>query len=336
MNQEKSLLRNTISLYIRMLFSVCINLYVSRIALKALGVDDFGIYNVVGGVIVLLGFINSSMSIASSRFLTLAMGRKNEAELQRIYNAAFVLHLSIAFIVFMLAETIGLWIVNCYLNIKADRIVAANYLYQFSIGAAIISFVQVPFLAMIMSDERMSVYARIDITNNLLKLAAGIAIGYFLFDRLIYYGFFLFLASIVVLLLYWGYCKKHYGKYKLSLIWDWRTIKPMMFFSGWDLLGCGGVSIQLQGRQILINRFFEVAMNAANGIALTVGSTLSVFTNNIIMAFRPRIIKCYSQGDMDRMSIYYEYAMIISLLLMNIVLVPLLLNLDFILSIWLI
>lgn len=333
---NNSLFKNTIALYIRMLFSVCINLYVSRIALKALGVDDFGVYNVVGGIIVLLGFINSSMGIATSRFLTLAIGRKNEAELQRVYNAAFVLHLTIALIVFILAETIGLWIVNGYLNIAEDRIVAANYLYQFSVGAAIMSFIQVPFLAMIMSDERMSVYARIDITNNLLKLTAALAIGYILFDRLIAYGFLLFLASIAVFLMYWGYCKRHYGKYSLKLIWDWQTIKPMLYFSGWDLLGCGGVALQSQGRQIFINKFFTLALNAANGIALTVGSALSVFTNNVVLAFRPRILKNYSVSDFKMMSILTEKAMIIVLLLMSIIFVPLFICMDFVLGVWLV
>ena len=333
---NNSLLKNTIALYIRMVFSVCINLYVSRIALKALGVDDFGVYNVVGGIIVLLGFINSSMGIATSRFLTLAIGKKDEAELQRVYNAAFVLHLCIAFIVFILAETIGLWIVNGYLNLETDRIMAANFLFQFSVAAAIMSFVQVPFLAMIMSDERMSVYARIDITNNLLKLAAAIAIGFVVFDRLIVYGLLLFIASIAVFLMYWGYCKRHYGKYKLKITWDWLTIKPMLYFSGWDLLGCGGFALQSQGRQIFINKFFTLALNAANGIALTVGSALSVFTNNIVLAFRPRILKNYSVFDYQNMSYMTENAMIIVLLLMSVIFVPLFIEMDFILGIWLV
>lgn len=318
-----------------MLFSVCINLYVSRIALKSLGVDDFGVYNVVGGIIVLLGFINSSMGIATSRFLTLAIGKKDDAELQRVYNAAFVLHLSIALIVFILAETIGLWIVNGYLNIEADRIIAANFLYQLSVGAAIMSFVQVPFLAMIMSDERMNVYAWIDITNNLLKLAAAIAIGYIVFDRLITYGFLLLLASIAVFFLYFGYCKRHYGIFKLKFICDWQTIKPMLYFSGWDLLGCGGFALQSQGRQIFINRFFTVALNAANGIALTVGSALSVFTNNVVLAFRPRILKYYSVCDYYMMSNLLEKTMIIVLLLMSIIFVPLFICMDFVLDVWL-
>ena len=210
--ESNSLLKNTMALYIRMLFSVCTSLYVSRIILKALGVDDFGVYNVVAGIIVLLGFINSSMSIATSRFLTLAMGRKSEDELQKVYTAAFVLHLSIALLVFVLSETLGLWIVNCYLVIAPERLFAANMLYQFSVGLAIVSFVQVPFVAMIISDERMSVYARIDIVNNVLKLVAAIVISYILWDRLIIYGMLLFIASIFVLLLYLCYCKRNYSQ----------------------------------------------------------------------------------------------------------------------------
>ena len=333
--ESNSLLKNTMALYIRMLFSVCTSLYVSRIILKALGVDDFGVYNVVAGIIVLLGFINSSMSIATSRFLTLAMGRKSEDELQKVYTAAFVLHLSIALLVFVLSETLGLWIVNCYLVIAPERLFAANMLYQFSVGLAIVSFVQVPFVAMIISDERMSVYARIDIVNNVLKLVAAIVISYILWDRLIIYGMLLFIASIFVLLLYLCYCKRNYSQYKLNLHWDWDVIKPMLLFSGWDLLGCGGVSLQQQGRQILINKFFTVVHNAGNGMAIIVGSALSVFTSNVIVAFRPRIMKSYSIGDYEIMSKQTENTMFISLLLMSLVFVPLVLCLDTVLHIWL-
>lgn len=303
--------------------------------MKALGIEDFGIYTVVGGVIVLLGFINSSMSIASSRFLTMAIGREDEKEIQRVYNASLVIHLTIALLVLVLGESLGLWIVNSYLNIDPNRLLAANMLYQFSVGAAIMSFIQVPFVAMLMSDERMGVYAWIDITNNMLKLAAAVIIGLFYVDRLILYGLLLFIVSVVVLALYFFYCRIRYARFKLRLLWDWQVIKPMLSFSGWDLLGCGGVALQSQGRQILINRFFTVALNAANGIALTVGSALSVFTNNVVLAYRPRIIKHYSVGDYKTMSSLTEDAMLFVLLLMSIVFVPLFINMDFVLGVWL-
>lgn len=330
------LLKNTIALYTRMLFSVCVNLYISRVVLDVLGVDDFGIYNIVGGIVTLLSFINSSMSGSTSRFLTIAIGEHNEEKFSKTYNAAKHLHILIALTILILGETVGLWIVNGYLDIPIERITAANWVYQMSLFTMVVSILQVPYSSIVISIERLDIYAGIEILHILLKLAVVIALGYFGGDRLIMYGLLLLIVGIVVYLFYLLYCLKHFGQYKFTKSLNWDIIKPMMAFSGWDMLGWGGSSACTQGRQIFINKFFGVAMNAANGIANTASAALLSFTNNIVMAFRPRIIKHYAQEDYSGMQRLLELAIQVVILLMSFLLVPLFFCMEDILEIWLV
>lgn len=319
-----------------MIFSVCVNLYVSRVVLDVLGVDDFGIYNIVGGIVTLLSFINSSMSGSTSRFLTIAIGENNEEKLTKTYNAAKHLHILIALTILILGETVGLWIVNGYLDIPLERIYAANWVYQLSLLTMAISIIQVPYSSIVISMERLDIYAGIEILHILLKLAVVIVLGYFGGDRLIMYGVLLLVVGLVVYLIYHFHCSKQYGNYKFTRTPNWDVIKPMMAFSGWDMLGWGGSSACIQGRQIFINKFFGVAMNAANGIANTASAALLSFTNNIVMAFRPRIIKHYAQEDYQGMQKLIELAMQIVILLMCFLIVPLFFCMDDILDMWLI
>lgn len=330
------LLKNTIALYTRMLFSVCVNLYVSRVVLDVLGVEDFGIYNIVGGIVTLLSFINSSMSGSTSRFLTIALGEKNEKKLEKTYNAAKHLHMLIALAIFILGETIGLWIVNGYLDIPEQRMSVANWVYQLSLFTMVFSILQVPYSSLVISMERLDVYAGIEILHILLKLAVVIVLGYYSHDRLLFYAILLLAVGILVYYVYKFYCKIVYKQLQFSWEWNWRIIQPMLVFSGWDMLGWGGSSVCTQGRQIFMNKFFGVTMNAANGVANTASAALLSFTNNIVMAFRPRIIKHYAKEDYVGMQNLLELAIQVIILLMSFLLVPLFFCMKDILEIWLV
>ena len=334
--KQNSLFKNTISLYTRMIFSVCVNLYISRVVLDILGVEDFGIYNIVGGIVVLLGFINSSMSGSTSRFLTIAIGEDKEEKLRDTYNAAKHLHFCIALVVLLFGETFGLWLVNSYLDIPESRMAAANWVYQLSLITTAITIIQVPFSSIIISMERMDAYAGIEIANILLKLSVVLILKQLDTDRLVMYGVLLLVVAFIVYVIYSIFCKRHYGYLKFSKQLQWNVIKPMLTFSGWDLLGWGGYSASSQGRQIFINKFFGVAVNAANGMATTASSAITAFTNNIVMAFRPRIIKHYAAQDYPGMQKLEELALIVVILLMNFLMVPLLFCMQDILQVWLV
>ena len=336
MNNSNSLLKNTIALYIRMLFSVCVNVYISRVILNILGVDDFGVYSVVGGVVILLGFINSSMAGSTSRFLSVAIGENDNKKLANTYNAAKHLHFGVALLILLLGETVGLWIVNGYLEIPEERELVANIVYQLSLITVLFTIVQVPFSAIVISVERMDVYAKIEIANVLLKLAVVLLLPYCAYDRLLLYPLLLLVVAIIIYLLYKYYCRNAYKELKYDKTIRMNIIRPMLVYSGWDMLGWGGVSLSTQGRQIFINKFFGVALNAANGLASTASGAIQAFTNNVIMAFRPRIMKCYASRDFIEMQRLTELALIGTVLLMSFIFVPMILCMDYLLRVWLV
>lgn len=336
MDKSNSLLKNTIALYIRMLFSVCVNVYISRVILDVLGVEDYGVYSVVGGVVILLGFINSSMAGATSRFLSVALGDGNLKRLSDTYNAAKHLHFGVAILILLLGETLGLWIVNSYLEIPEGRELAANIVYQLSLITVLFTIVQVPFSAIVISMERMDVYAKIEIANVLLKLAVVLLLPYCVCDRLLLYPLLLLVVAIIIYLLYKYYCRNAYQELKYDRTIRMNIIRPMLVYSGWDMLGWGGVSMSTQGRQIFINKFFGVTFNAANGLAATASGAIQAFTNNVIMAFRPRIMKYFAAQNYSEMQRLTELALIGTILLMTVIFVPMILCMDFLLGVWLV
>lgn len=335
MDNNKRIVKNSIFLYFRMLFNVCINLYISRIILDILGVSDYGIYNIVGCIVVLLGFINSSLSGASSRFITFAIGTNDKNRLNETANSSVKLHLFISLIVFVISETIGLWLVNLYLDIPQDRVFAANCVYQFSILTTLFSINQVPYSALVISFEKMNVYAYIEILYSLLKLCSCLVLLYISFDRLIGYGLFLCLSAIMIFTIYRLYSRKFHITYNVWGKNNYEVIRPMLSFCSWDFIGWGGFSISSQGKNIFINRFFGVLLNAANGVAASAGYAVSAFANNVVMAFRPQIIKLYASHQISKMQSMVSTAITLCGFLIAIVVVPLLINLDFIMSIWL-
>jgi O-antigen/teichoic acid export membrane protein len=271
-----------------------ISLYTQRFILEALGINDFGLYNVIGGIVTLFTIINSALSSGSSRFLTFELGRGDQVSLKNTFSASFIIHCFIALLVFILAETIGLWYINTYLVVLPGRLAAANWVYQFSIVSAMLSLTQVPFSAIIIAHEKMRIYAGVGIAESLYKLL----VVYFLlkisaFDKLIFYGLSICIGSILTQLFYRFYCIHNFNECKLLIVKDKKYYKNMLFFSVWDIIGGFTGVGNAQGINILINYFFGVAVNAARGIAYQVENALMLFSNNFMLAVKPQIVKLF-------------------------------------------
>lgn len=331
----KRLAKNTLMLYVRMFLMMGISLYTSRVVLMQLGVTDFGIYNVVGGAVALLGFLNTSMSGATSRFLTYDIGRGDYAHLKEVFSSAMQIHLVIALIVVLVGEIVGVWFINTCLEIPLDRRFAANIVYQFSVFSAAIGIVQVPYSATLIAFERIDVYSWIEILNSFLKLGIVYVLSYSTFDKLETYSCLMFMISIVVCIIYIISCKKRFDIGGLKWKFHKNIIYPMLSFTGWDLYGNGCVVLRQQGTNILLNQFFGVLVNAAGGVANQVSAAVSIFASNVTMAVRPQIIKQYAAGNIGKMQNLMSFTIISSLLLIQVVMIPIYLNIEFVMKLWL-
>ncbi len=333
---NKRIAKNTIALYVRMLFSMCVKLYTSRVVLNTLGVVDYGISGVVGGVVAMFSFLNTSMASATSRFLTFEIGSGTPDKLRDTFSCAFWLHAIIAFIILILSETIGLWFVANKLVIPTERMFAAHCIYQLSILSMIISILQVPYSALIMSREKMGIYAGIEILHVSLKLIIVFLLLWFNFDKLILYGILLTLITIFISIIYRIYCHLHFNESRIRFVWRPDIMRPMMSFSGWDLYGNMSVIARTQGVNILLNMFFGPIMNAAATVATQVQGAIMTFAANVLTAVRPQIIKQYAQGNKEHMIALIRNATKINFLLLLFISIPVMAEMDFILDIWLV
>lgn len=334
-NKNKRIALNSIYLYLRMIFVVCINLYSSRLVLQYLGVKDFGVYNIVGGIVALMMFVNSTMRGATSRFISYSIGQNERRNIEHTIKSAVQIHILLALFLLLLGETLGLWFVNTQLNLPQGSIRAVNWLYQFSLLTSIVAILQVPLNACVISYERMGVFAIIEVVNVVLKFIIILCIVFF-YDRLIAYGGLLFLEAILVFVIYWIYCRKKIRYFNLSFVINKNISEPMLLFALYDLFGNGTFAVRQQGINILINRFFGVTLNAASGVATQVSSTISTFINNILSAFKPQIIKEFSVGNIDRMQKLMRTECEIMLLLASCIFIPLFYNLEFVMQLWLV
>ena len=269
-SNNKRIAKNTIMLYIRMFISMVVGLYTSRVVLATLGVEDYGIYGVVGGVGAMMGFLNASMSGATSRFLTFELGRGDKDRLAKTFSSALIVHIAIAIIVFILAETVGLWFLCNKLNIPEGRMEAAHWVYQFSILATMLSITQVPYNATIIAHEKMDVYAYMEILNVTLKLLIVYLLTIGDFDKLKLYAVLTFAVSLIIMMIYRIYCLRHFKESRFHWVWDKTYLTPLLSFSGWNLYGNFGGIAGNQANNFVINSFFGVVMNAAASVAFTV------------------------------------------------------------------
>lgn len=297
----KTIAKNTLFLYFRMLFTMCIGLFTARVNLSVLGIVDNGIYQVVGGVVAMFAFLNGSLSGATSRFLTFELGKGNTEKLKDTFAAVFNVHLIVALIILVLGETVGLWFLNNKLVIPEDRYWAAHVVYQFSIISSMISITQVPYNASIISHEKMSVFAYISILEASLKLIVCYMLYITPFDKLITYALLILIVTFSLQMLYRVYCIKHFEECHFKRKFDKEILNPILSFSGWDLFGNFSVMARNHGVNMIMNMFLGPVINSAVGFSNTIGTSVLGFSNNFLSAIRPPIVKAYSLGEYGKM-----------------------------------
>lgn len=342
MSQEKKvsnntrIAKNTLFLYMRMIFQLLVGLFSSRVILNALGITDFGIYNVVGGVVSMFSFLNGSMGAATTRFLTFELGKENSfIRLRRVFCTALLIHLVVCFLFFILAETIGLWYVCNKLVLPSERLTAALWCYQFSVITGIIGILSVPYNAAIVSHEKMGAFAYISIYEVLMQLIVALCIMYIPSDKLILYGFLLMVVQTSVRFVYGSYCARHFSETKGPVLWDKQLCRDMVKFAFWIINGSIALVGYTAGINLLLNLFFGPAVNAARGVSVIVQSKVMGFCNNFQMAVNPQITKSYAVGDKQYMYNLICNSSKYSMFLIYFLSFPIILNADYILHLWL-
>lgn len=334
-SDNKRIAKNTLLLYSRMLITILVGLYTSRIVLKTLGVNDYGIYNIVGGIVSMLAFLNSAMATASQRYISFELGCGKIEQLKKIFSTIVSVHLMLAFVVFVIAETVGLWLVNTQLNIAEDRMVAANWVYQCSILTFILTIISVPYNSCIIAHEHMKAFAYVSIVEAMLKLLMVHILLIINNDRLILYAIMILFVALIVRLVYGLYCRKYFIECVYNFVFDKKLFKEISAFIGWNVFGNMGFSFKDQGSNIILNLFCGTAINAARGIAIQVYGIVVNFSNNFIMSLNPQITKKYAAGDVTgSMDLMYAGCRF-SFFLLLIITIPIMINTDYLLSLWL-
>ena len=334
-SNSNRIVKNTAMLYFRLLLTMAVGLYTSRVVLNALGAEDFGIYNVVGGVVAMLSFFNSSMATATQRFLNYEMGMGNIGNLPKVFSMSFITYCIIAVAVMLLSETVGLWFVVNKLVIPPDRVDAAFWVYQLSIMTFIVNMLSVPYNAVIIAHEKMSAFAYISIFEALGKLLLAYLITVSPVDRLVFYAILMFAMSLIIRGIYGIYCRRHFEESKLRLLWDVSLLKRLFSFSGWMLSGTVANLLSTQGVNMLINIFFGPLYNAARAVAMQVFNAVNSFVANFMTAVRPQIVKSYAQQNFSYMYRIVFSASKLSFFLLFVLSLPIIFETEQILTLWL-
>nr|MBP7472253.1 lipopolysaccharide biosynthesis protein [Prevotella sp.] len=332
---NKRLAKNTLVMYLRTFMVLLISLYVSRVLLKLLGVDDYGIYNVVGGIVVLFSFLNSAMSMASQRFITFAFGKGNIKETSQVFSASMITQIIITIILIVVVEILGLWFLNSKLNIPADRMVAANWVFQISILTFSLQVVRVPYEASVIAHEMLGFFAYTSIIDATLKLGIVFGLQAIHIDKLITYSFLLGVETLIMFLIYQWYCKHKFEICKFSIVRDKALYKQLLSYTGWSICGSTTDILTQQGFVFLINIFYGVAVNAAVGISNQVNTAIRAFVASFQTSFRPQIVKTYALQDISHMNVLVSTTSKISYGLMIIPSLILIFNMPLVLDIWL-
>lgn len=332
---NKRIAKNTLFMYLRMLLTMIVSLYTSRVVLNTLGINDFGIYNIVGGVVVLFTFINSAMSTGTQRHLSYELGKPGQGNITEVFNACLRIHIWLSIVVFILAETVGLWFINTQMNFPIDRMGAVNWVYQFSIFGCLVNIIRVPYQASIIAYERMSFYAYMGILEAALKLVIVYLLLIFSVDKLILYSILTFSVILLVTLWFSLFCHKAFTRIRIEKVRDKGLYKKLISFSGWAMFGSvANLGLQ-QGLNIIINIFYGVGLNAAVGVANQVNSAVMSFVGGFQQALNPQLVKSQAGDDKKRQMQLICESSKLSFLIMFIVAFPLLMNLSYVLTLWL-
>lgn len=333
---NKRIAKNTILLYSRLLITMFVSLYTSRVIINVLGIEDFGIYNIVGGVIVLFSFVNGALVSSTQRFLNYEIGKENINAQKKIFQTSLTIYLLFCLIIIVLAETIGLWFVNTQLNIPPHRMITANWVYQFSLITFCLNILRVPYNATVIAFERMSFYAYLSILEVILKLLILLPLTLDRYDNLKLYSIFIALISFVILFFYKIFCNKKFNICKFGIVFEHKSYSQLLGFSAWSLFGSAANVAVDQGVNIVFNIFYGVTLNATIGINNQIRNAINSFLTNFQTAFSPQIIKSYASNQNERFQKLILYTSKYSFFLTFILVIPFYFNADFIITKWLI
>ncbi len=335
-SNKKTIAKNTLMLYFRMLLVMGVTLYTSRIVLAELGVVDYGIFNVVGGIVIMFSFVNGAMAQSTQRFLSYELGQENSANLEKTFKTAVTIHLIIAGIIFFLAETLGLWFLNNIMNIPADNMSAANWVYQCSIITYVISIIQVPYSASVIAHEKMQFYAYLGIIEVILKLGMAFSIALAPYFKLQLYSSLILIITLTVFLIYLFFCKKKFHECKFGWYYQKEQFKSMSSYAAWSTFGSLAWVGKSQGLNLLLNVFFGPAVNAAYGVANQVNTAVNSFVQNFSTALNPQIVKNYSAENYGEMQQLMIYGAKLAFFLMLIIAFPVIMVTNNLLHLWLV
>lgn len=328
--------KNTMLLYIRMLLIMGVSLFTSRVILQALGVEDYGIYNLIGGFVTIFSIVSNTLVIAMQRYFNVALGQKDNER----FSDIFIMSMNILFIIFIfiiiVSETAGIWFINTQLNIASERIQAANWVFQFSVLTFIINLLRTPYNAAIIAHEKMAFYAYVSVFDVALRLGIVYLLLLFKSDRLILYAILYFVANILITYIYKLYCNKRLNSCHFRLMWKKDLFKELLSFTGWSLVGQTGYIIRGQGDSFFVNKFYSVTVNAAMGINSQVTGAITSFVNSFQTAFNPQITKSYASNEMKEHFDLLFRASKFSFYLIILLSIPIIFNIDYILNLWLV
>lgn len=332
---SKRIAKNTVALYVRMLLLMAVSLYTSRVILDVLGVDDYGIYNLIGGFITLFSFVSGALVASLQRFFNVALGQNDEEQYKKLYSMSINIFAIFSLFLIVIGETVGLWFITTQLNIPEGRETAAFWVYQLSLASLIVHLFRSPDNASIIAYEKMSFYAYISIGEAVLKLAIVFMLRSIGHDKLIVYVILYLAATVLINVVYWLYCRMRIPLCRFTWMWDKPIFRSLVSFSGWYLLSGGARVLKSQGDSFLLNHYYSVAVNAAFGVAAQVYNAVNMFLTNFQTAFRPQLVQTYAAGEMNEHYRLLNRSAKFSYYLLLLIVVPVAFNLNGLLGLWL-
>lgn len=336
MSDNSKILKNSAILFIRLLFTSVIGLFTSRFVIQSLGASDFGLYSVVGGVVVMMAFLSTVMTSTTYRYIAFEMGRGNNENVNRVFNISLVIHLCLALLALAFTETVGIYYVNNYLKVASGKVDDALFVLRFSTYATVFSIISIPYQGLVTAQEKFSTQAIIEIVRSLLVFFVAVALVGYMGNKIKFYALLIAIVNIVPALLFFIYCKRKYNEIvKWNFQREWAKYKEMLGFSSWIMIGAAASVGQTTGSALIINSFFGTVLNAAFSIAGQVNSIVLVFSRNLGQAAIPQITKSFSSGNTDRTINLAAYISKYTIFLMLFPALPVLLETNFLLTLWL-
>ena len=334
-SDKKVIAQNTLFLYVRMFLIILVSLYTVRVVIQTLDIIDYGIYTAVGGIVLALSFLSQTIASASQRFFAYELGRKDYLKLKRTFSVILIVYIAIALVILLIAETLGLWFLNNKMTIPTDRLEAANWVYQFALFSFVVRILANPYNAIIIARENMKIYAYVSIVEAFLKLSIVYLLVVFSIDKLKLYAVLIFVVTCIVSAIYCFICRRKYEEAHFIFYWDKGLFKSVFSYSSWSLFGTMAGVANNQGTNLILNVFFGPILNAAYSIAFQVSTVIQQFSGNFFMAIRPPLIKSYAEKDYDYMMQLFYLSSRFSFLLLYAIILPLTLEVEFVLKLWL-